>query len=244
MPGTGVTDMALTYAHESFNRYYFGRELRMASHVQQSLSFFLEHGFSDSLSLVLTLPYMWSARQPGSLQDATLALKYRPLQRLGSRGTVSLTGAGGISFPAAAYAVDTLFPLGIRATSLLARLVLQANFRSGWFVHTQAGVDWRVLPNVDLAMPVLLRAGYGARWYYVEAWLEWHNRWQELTGMGGIGEAGADWLRVGGVLYVPLRAGLGLVGGWTQVLRGRDIGLSGRGHVGLVWRLRQEIPGR
>lgn len=244
MPGMGVTDLALGYAHESFERYFYGRESRQASHSLQSFSLFLEHGFSDSTSVVISLPYIWTERQAGSLQDATLVYKFRPLSRNVNRGLTSLTVAGGMSFPAAAYAVDTLFPMGIRATSLMARVVWQTNFASGWFMHVQTGYELRVLPDVVSAIPVLLRAGYGARRYYVETWLEWYNSLEDATGVRLNGGPGADWFRVGGVLYVPVVGGLGVVGGWSQVLSGKNIGISGRGHVGLVMKLRQNIARR
>jgi hypothetical protein len=73
MPGAGVTDIAPAYSYESFNSYYFGRELLPATNTLQSLSLFVEHGLSDSLSFVLTLPYIWNARNQGNLQDATIS---------------------------------------------------------------------------------------------------------------------------------------------------------------------------
>ncbi|MBX2928051.1 MAG: hypothetical protein KF852_09470 [Saprospiraceae bacterium] len=234
MPGAGVTDIAPGYSYESFNSYYFGRERLPATNTLQSLSLFIEHGLSDSLSIVLTAPYIWNARNQGNLQDATIALKYRNLHRQGQTGAFSLIGAAGITFPAAAYTIDSLNPIGIRATTLNARLVGQYNWYSGAFVHLQTGYDLRILPDVLHAVPVLLRGGFGAQRYYVEAWVEWFHTFNSGADVRISGGQGADWLRAGGTLYVPLASQFGIFAGAAQIFSGRNIGRSTRLNAGVV----------
>jgi len=244
MPGAGVTDIAPGYSYESFNSYYFGRERRSASNTLQTFSLFAEHGFSDSLSIVLTVPYIWNTRNQGSLQDATVALKYRNIHRRGPLGAFSLIGSAGITFPAAAYAIDSLNPIGIRATTLQARLAGQYNFNSGWFVHAQTGYELRVLPDALHAVPILLRAGFGARQYYVESWVEWFHSFSTGTDARISGGQGADWLRAGGVLYVPVSARFGAFAGVAHIFTGRNIGQSTRLNAGAVLKLVSKQAGR
>lgn len=234
MPGAGVTDIAPAYSYESFNSYYFGRERLPATNTLQALSLFLEHGLSDSLSIVLTVPYIWNARNRGNLQDATIALKYRNLYREGQIGAFSLIGSAGITFPASSYAIDSLNPIGIRAATLNARLVGQYNWYSGAFVHLQTGYELRILPDVLHAVPVLLRGGFGAKQYYVEAWAEWFHTFNTDADVRISGGQGADWLRAGGTLYVPLASQFGIFGGAAHVFSGRNIGRSTRLNAGVV----------
>ncbi len=238
MPGAGVTDVAPGYSYESFSKYYFGKELRPAANTLQTINLFAEHGFSDSLSIVLNLPYIWNAGGQGSLQDAGIALKYRNLYRTYDHGSFSLIGSAGITFPASAYDIDVVNPIGIRATTLQARIVGQYNSWSGWFVHAQTGYELRILPDVLQAVPVLLRTGFGAKRYYVEGWVEWFN----TLGSGADDRVnagrGSDWLRAGGVLYVPVTSRFGVFGGGAYVFSGRNIGQATRLNTGVVWKLR------
>ncbi len=240
MPGAGVTDIAPGYSYESFNKYYFGKELRTATNTLQTVNLFVEHGFSDSLSIVLNLPYIWNAEGLGSLQDATIALKYRNMHRQYSRGSFSLIGSAGITFPAAAYSLEAPNPIGIRATTLQARVVGQYNSNYGWFVHAQSGYELRILPDVLQAVPVLLRAGFGAKRYYVEGWVEWFNTLGDGADDRVNAGRGSDWLRAGGVLYVPITPGFGIFGGGAYIFTGRNIGQATRLNTGVVWKLRSK----
>lgn len=243
MPGAGVTDIAPGYSYESFNRYFFGRDRRFAENTLQTLSMFVEHGFSDSVSIVLNLPYIWNRFGQSSLQDATIALKYRNMHRQYERGSFSLIGSAGITFPASSYPTDVAVPIGIRATTLQARIVGQYNSHAGWFLHAQTGYELRILPDALHAVPILLRAGFGARHYYVEGWVEWFNTLGAGSDDSINAGRGSDWLRAGGVLYVPLTRSFGVFGGGAYIFSGRNIGQSTRLNTGVVWKLRSKRAG-
>ncbi len=233
MVGQGRTDLALSYSYESYDQYYFGDELQAADNQIQAINLFAEHGFSDSLAIVLSIPYLWIDSLNRGLQDAVVAFKYReqPHRRL------SLIASAGISFPLSAYPTDTETPIGARRTVLQGRLVVQYQFDSGLFLNIQSGYDFQVMPEAQSAIPVQLRAGFGAKHYFVEGWLEWFHTFSGGADDRILAGAGSDWLRAGGTLYIPVTPALGWIGGGAFFLDGRNIGLSSRWNTGLVIRL-------
>ncbi|MCB9293512.1 MAG: hypothetical protein H6559_10365 [Lewinellaceae bacterium] len=70
MPGRGVTDIALGYSTESFSRYVFGDEQRDARLTTESMNLFVEHGFTDTLSLVVISLTSGSTRKTGGSRMA------------------------------------------------------------------------------------------------------------------------------------------------------------------------------
>lgn len=234
-PG-GITDFALSYATETFGTYRFGREERNQPLTTESWNLFVEHNFTDTLSLVVSLPYLWIDEENRGLQDANLFLKYRNVYRPARRGYLNLLTAVGLSFPASAYPKDTGSPIGTRAIAFQGRFSGQYAFHSGLFFQLQSGFDFRLLEELQVAMPILFRAGFGARYYYLEGWLEQFYTFNEAVDTQLSGGAGSDWTRLGATIYVPVIRNTGIVLGGAWVVNGRNIGLSTRWNVGLVYR--------
>ncbi|MDX1667727.1 MAG: hypothetical protein R3350_10870, partial [Saprospiraceae bacterium] len=108
MNAAGTTTLALNYGYESYDRYLFGQEERPVSNDIQSVSLFTEHAFSDSLSLVLNVPYVWVDRRNSGFQDGIISLKYRNhFRRFDDGGSLSVITAAGVSFPLWQYPTDT-----------------------------------------------------------------------------------------------------------------------------------------
>ena len=244
MVGRARTDLAVSYSYESYEHYYFGSDKQAADNRIQSVNLFLEHGFSDSLAIVINLPYVWTDSLNRGLQDGAVALKYRQQPIVKESGSLSLIASAGISFPLSAYPQQTERPIGAGATLLQGRIVAQYNFRSGLFLHVQSGYDFRVLPEAQSAIPVQARAGFGAARYFVEGWLEWYHTFAAGADERILGGNGPDWLRLGGALYFPLSPSTGVVFNAAHFLTGRNIGLSTRVGGGLVWRIRHRAGGQ
>ncbi|CAH0999507.1 hypothetical protein LEM8419_00807 [Neolewinella maritima] len=203
-----------------------------------SYSMFLEAGLNDQTALVATLPYLQTNQDRGSLQDASVWIKYMNLERPAKRATHRVFTAIGLSFPVGDYATTGIAAIGQRATIFQGRLVYQYQFDSGFFLHAQSGVDVQFAPESRSTWPVLLRTGYGARYFYVEGWMEFVTA---LEGGSAVQTAtagsGSSWRRLGGTLYVPITPWLGAVGGGAYVLGGEYIGKSARLNLGLVIKL-------
>ncbi len=236
LPGAGKTDLAITYSYEYFNQYYFGSQKQEIAQTQHNASFFLEHGLSARSSLVLAAPYIWIGENRG-LQDGSLFLKYSAYQNEGVNGKLYLIGALGATFPLSQYPTEVSNPIGARATQLQGRVVAQYNSVFGVFAHLQSGLDVRVSPDNLYALPVVFRLGFSGSWFYLDGWMEYYhtfNAGQDLTVSAG---NGSTWLRGGGTLYYPVTNNFGAFVGFAQIFNGRNIGLSSRWNLGLVWKV-------
>lgn len=237
MPGRGVTIVAPAYSTEHFNDYLFGKE-KMASPLRtNAYSLYLEHGFSDTFALVVNIPYLKIDDINRGLQDGGIFIKYRNQRQQYKSGNLSAITALGLSFPLSAYPTQTAHPIGAGAISFQGRFLMQYNFQSGAFLQAQSGLEFRLLEVIQVAMPVLVRFGYGSKWYFAEGWVEWYNTFGNGIDSNTSGGAGSDWLRVGATLYFPVVKNFGVFVGGARVLTGRNIGLSNRLNVGAVYRL-------
>ncbi|MCB0588086.1 MAG: hypothetical protein KDD06_22530 [Phaeodactylibacter sp.] len=239
VPGRGITDIALGYSTETFNTYLFGNEERDSRLTTQSVNLFIEHGFTDTLSLIFTVPYLWIDEVNRGLQDGGVFIKYRNEYKKYASGYLNLITSVGLSFPLSGYPKDTETPIGLRAFNFQGRFQGQYVANSGWFFQLQSGVDFQFLEELKPAIPILFRTGFGARLYFAEAWIESYNTLNSGADTQVSGGSGAKWLRIGGTVYFPLVDGVGIVLGGARILSGRNIGLSTRWNAGAVYRWRR-----
>jgi len=236
LPEAGGTDIALSYGHEYFSQYYFGTQKQQISQKINTISVFVEHGLSAKSSLILAVPYMWIGDNKG-LQDGSLFLKFKAHEKESMNGKLSLIGALGSTFPLSKYSTEVTNPIGARATLLQGRLVAQFNSVIGAFASLQTGLDVRVSPNTLTALPVVFRVGYGGSWFYMDAWLEYYHTFNAGSDATVSAGSGSTWFRGGGTLYYPVTDKFGAFLGFAQIFSGRNIGLSSRWNLGLVWKL-------
>ncbi len=235
-PEDGETVIAVTLATENFERYNFGSDSRLVSQTSRGVSCFLEHGLKTNTSLILTAPYIYVDEDDRGFQDASIWLKYRNHhQEKGDQKWTTATAIG-LSFPISDYPVSTSNPIGSRATLFQGRLVVQYQAPFGVFFHLQSGIDFRVIPSVQSALPVLFRVGAGSRWLFAEAWMEYYNTFSNGIDPTIAAGEGSDWIRTGGTLYVPVVPALGVYLNGAFVLDGENVGLSRRFGMGVVVR--------
>ncbi|HMQ50400.1 MAG TPA: hypothetical protein PKA00_23420 [Saprospiraceae bacterium] len=237
MPGRGVTVIAPAYSIEHFSEYLFGAEKMATPLTTKSYSLYVEHGFSDTFALLVNVPYLKIDEVNRGLQDGGIFIKYRNQYQQYLTGNFSAITAIGLSFPLSAYPTNTDNPIGAGAVSFQGRFLMQYNFKSGAFLHAQSGLEFRLLQAIQVSMPVLFRFGYGTKWYFAEGWAEWYNTFGNGIDSNTSGGAGSDWLRVGATLYFPVVKDFGVFIGGAKVLTGRNIGLSNRLNLGVVYRL-------
>lgn len=236
LPGRNKTDIALNFAYDSYNEYLFGDERQPINTITRSVSLYAEHGITDSLSIVATLPYMWTNPDSASLQDATLFLKYRNQYQRFSTGSLSILSAVGISLPVGDYRLDAERPIGSRNTTFQGRLIVQYNLNNGLFFHLQSGLDLRINPDSQVALPILLRTGWGTKFVYGEAWTEFRRTFTSAADTSISQGSGSNWIRVGATIYYPITKNLGLTAAIARFINGRNIGLSTMYSTGLVYR--------
>ena len=139
------------YAHDSWDQYWEGTLKRTNGNIgtltTQSFAWVGGYGVTDRLSLMATLPYVWTHASQGVLhdlsgfQDLTFAAKYRLLTTgPASRGTFSAFLVGAAAAPIGDYTPD-FYPLSIgtgggRAS---ARLTMSYESTSAWFVNASSG---------------------------------------------------------------------------------------------------------
>lgn len=235
----GETALAINYSIEKYDTYFLPQGVAEKREVETiSYSLFVETGLSENTSLVFTLPWMRTNDRQGSLQDGSAWIKYMNLDRRSGRSASRVFTAVGLSLPVGDYETTGVAALGQRATVFQGRLVYQLQHDDGWFLHAQSGIDFQFAPEAQSSWPLLLRTGYGGKYFYTEAWVEFVTALESGSGVQtATGGTGSSWRRVGGVLYFPVRPWVGLNFGGAWVLSGEYIGQSSRLNAGLVFNL-------
>ncbi|MGB3799516.1 MAG: hypothetical protein WA952_06840 [Lewinella sp.] len=235
----GEIAIAPAYGLERYDSY-FGEDGATEDRdvTTNSYSLFVEAGMDDRTSLIATLPYLRTNERSGSLQDASVWLKYNNLDSRTERGAHRAFTAVGLSFPVGDYETAGIAALGQRATVFGTRLVYQHQYDSGFFLHAQSGFDLQFAPESRASWPLLFRSGFGTRYYYVEGWLEF------ITALGqgsavqtATATTGSSWQRAGLTLYLPITPWVGLTAGGAYVLGGEYIGRSTRINIGCVLKI-------
>lgn len=153
--------VGVIYSHESWDEYWEGSLKRSNANLgtvtTQSVSVAGHYGLTDRLTLVSTVPYVWTAASEGTLhglrgiQDLTVAAKYRMLHTpFTDHGTLSAILVGAAGIPASDYTPDFL-PLSIGLGSRRASTRLTVHFEShgDWFIHGTAARTWRDEVKLD-----------------------------------------------------------------------------------------------
>jgi hypothetical protein len=150
----GMLSAGVVYAHDSWDQYWEGTLKRTNGNIgaltQQSLTLIGGYGVTDRLSLMGTVPYIWTHASQGVLhdisgiQDLSVAAKLRLLTTgPTTRGAFSAFVVGTAAVPVGDYTPD-FFPLSIgtgggRASG---RLTLGYQSPSAWFLNASSAYTW------------------------------------------------------------------------------------------------------
>lgn len=251
MNGKGRGAVALSYTAEQYDNVFL-----VPNDVQgvpvfgevslNSLTLYASYGISDRLDVVLGLPYI-SAKgeadetvlrelgfenERSGIQDVSLFLKYNPYSLDAGDGKLDFILAAGLKTPLGDYKADeglqSIIAIGNRATSISGMAIAQFRLRSGFFAATQIGYSLRngEVPN---ALVGEIKAGYGNRYFYVDAWYagQVSDGGVNILGEGFAGffpATDVTFTRMGVDVYVPVAGGFGLSAGLSKYLSGRNIG--------------------
>lgn len=244
MKGANKTDIAISFNQEKYDTYRFGTEPRTEINTIQSASLFLEHGFSDSLDLVFTVPFM---RTPTcefcedynqGVQDGTLHLKYRfSKTKKENRYSKAITAIG-ISTPFSNYPDTIERPLGARNTVFQGRFLTQQDFFNGLFFQFQTGIDFRFAPSSQLAAPLMVKLGFAGNRIFTEGFLEYYHTFNSSADNQIFGGAGSKWLKSGITVYYSIQPNFGVFVKGAFILGGENIGISDTYGFGAAYRIR------
>ncbi len=197
----------ISYEHLQWKNYWEGTLKRDNENIgtltSQSAMFMTNYGITNNLNVMAGLPYVWNHVSGGTLhqmdgvQDASLAVKWRPVSVKWKASKLSLFAIGSVSTPLNNYVVDFL-PLAIGLGSTNATGRAMADFQSGkFFVTASAAYTLRSNTKIDrtsyytdheiysnkAAMPntnnVMISAGLRSKYLIAEAMIS------KTTTLGG-----------------------------------------------------------
>lgn len=136
------------YSYGKWNNYWEGtlkrNNLNLGTVSTQMVGFMGAYGITSKLNVLLSLPYVTTHATAGTLhgqkglQDASLWVKWIPLEKDLGKGTISVYTLGGLSFPTTNYIADFLpLSIGLHSTNLTGRLM--ADYQLGRFFATASG---------------------------------------------------------------------------------------------------------
>jgi hypothetical protein len=245
------------YNYSSWKNYWEGTLKRdnqnLGTVSTQSLSIMGNYGISKKLNILFGLPYVQAKASAGTLhkqkglQDASFWLKWMPIEKEIGKGTLSIYGIGGFSFPTTNYVVDYLpLSIGLHSTNLTLRALVDyqvgnyfATVSGSYIIRSNVKLDrnsyytTELINSDEVAMPNVmqlnLRAGYRSDRLIAEVLL---GNWTTLGGFDitrnnmpfpsnrmNMTTAGVN------IKYnVKAVDGLSLIGGGSYTLAGRNVG--------------------
>jgi hypothetical protein len=151
----------MVYGHERWSEYWEGTLQRDNENIgtltTQTMITVLGYGVSERLSVMATLPYVWTHASQGPLhgmdgvQDLTLAAKYQLLATpFTSSGTLRALVVGIVGLPASDYTADFLpLSIGLHSQRVAGRFTLNFQSNQRWFLNGSAGYTWRGTVQLD-----------------------------------------------------------------------------------------------
>jgi hypothetical protein len=248
------------YTHSSWKNYWEGTNKRNNENLgtvsTQSFGLMGNYGVSQKLNIIFNIPYVKTKASAGQMngmqgiQDLSLMVKYRPINKKINHARLAVYGIAGGSIPVTNYIADFLpMAIGLRSKTAQARLMVDYYYNSKWFVTASATYVYRSNIKIDrnsyytdelilsneVSMPNAttfnIRAGYRTQWWIAEAVL---NNW---TTKGGFdmtlnnmpfpsNRMNATALGINLKYVFKKIPSLALTGGANQVLAGRNMGQS------------------
>ncbi len=146
------------YSYSSWKNYWEGTLKRdnqnLGTVSTQMIGVMGNYGISSKLNLLFGLPYVQTKATAGTLhgqkgiQDASIWLKYMPVEKEIGKGTLSVYGVGGVSIPTTSYEVDYLpLSIGLHSTNLTLRAMVDYQVSS--FFATVSG-SYVIRSNVTI----------------------------------------------------------------------------------------------
>ena len=128
------------YSYSSWKNYWEGKLKRDNENLgkvsTQMFGLMGNYGLTRKINILFSAPYVKTKASAGTLhgmkgvQDLSLFVKWRPVQKKMGGGKLSIFGIGGVSFPLSNYVADFL-PLSIGLLSKTASVRIMADYQQG-----------------------------------------------------------------------------------------------------------------
>jgi hypothetical protein len=248
LKGKGNLDVALGANYETNPNYYAGKNLIALERTILSANAFFAYGFTDKFDMNLSVPYVnvkYGNNTEKDIQDVALYLKYQYASiklRNGDAGKLNLIIAGGYSSNITDYQTGGGSAIGQQAKTIDIRPVIHYQSNSGIFVTAQGGYNYKFDP-VPNAVPFAMKVGLAKAKWYADVWFDGQH------GIGGFDyqgnpsppsfrELGVSYYKIGGTFYTPLGKSMGVYGGASYMLAGRNISKGVGFSLGMVFKFK------
>ncbi len=200
---------------------------------------FLAAGVTGRLDVYANIPYV-AVNGEGDLQDGSIYIKYKILEKPLSSGSFSISLAAGYSTNLTDYQTEGGDAIGQQAQVLDIRPVLHYARNSGWFYTLQGGYQSKGAP-VPNSMAIGAKVGKAGEKNYFDIWYDFQNAFGGLDYRGTpapstFRELGVSYQRVGATYYRPLLPWLGAFVGTSYAITGRNVGQGPGMSAGVVFK--------
>lgn len=159
MMGKNAFCVGPMYSYSSWKNYWEGtlkrENLNLGKVSTQMFGLMGNYGITRKLNALFSVPYVKTKATAGTLhgldgiQDLSLFLKWRPVQKKIGDGRLSLFGIAGLSFPLSNYTPDFLpLSIGLHSTTMSARIMADY-IRGNLFVTGSATYVYRNNIKID-----------------------------------------------------------------------------------------------
>jgi hypothetical protein len=245
------------YGYSSWKNYWEGTlkrdNLNLGTVSTTTAGVMGAYGINGKLNILFNVPYVSTKASAGTLhgmkgfQDASLFVKWLPVEKNLGKGVLSLYLLGGVSTPLSNYTADFLpLSIGLKSKTASARVTL--DYQVGHFFTTTSATyvarsnikidrtsyyTTELIASNEVAMPDAtnfnVRIGYRSSWLIAEAFA---NNWTTLGGFDitrnnmPFPSNRMNAISIGaGFKYTFLPShGLSLVGNASTVVAGRNVG--------------------
>lgn len=147
------------YSYSSWKEYWEGslkrENLNLGTVSTQMIGVMGNYGLNRKVNLLFSAPYVKTKASAGTLhgmkgiQDLSLFVKWKGLQKKIGAGKLTGFAIGGVSFPLTNYVADFLpLSIGLRSTTATGRLMVDYE-RSGLFATASGSYVWRNNIKID-----------------------------------------------------------------------------------------------
>ncbi|WP_405329876.1 hypothetical protein [Leeuwenhoekiella sp. LLG6367-2.1] len=263
MKAKGEGSFTLSFSSEEYDEVFLVPQkvngVPVFNEVQTtSYSLYGEYGITDDLDIVVNLPYIKAegeataetlannglTNEVKGFQDLSVYGKYRITNVKTPKGSIDLIAAAGVELPVGDYSEDpgfqSIIAIGNRSTDITGLAIASYKNDSGFFATGQIGYSLRSndVPNSLLSE---FKLGYAADMFYLDAYVA--NQLSDKDGVDIFGEGftgffpatRVNYTRLGFTAYVPLYRGIGVSGGYSTYVNGRNLGDSDGYNWGLTY---------
>lgn len=238
--GKGSFQLAPSVSLEKYNSYLTANQELFFSRSAKSFSLYTAYGISNRLDVAFSLPYVYVNALGNGLQDAALGAKFRVVSLQKGLFYLDAFAAMTYTFPTSNYNTEDFSAIGQRAKVLAPRAILQLKHSKGFFMALQLAYAKVSLPTPN-RINASVKLGWASEQWYTDVWFDYQKSQGGFSYRDGFAQPfrsfGVDYQAIGATLYRPISTHVGVSIAFAKFLAGRNIGLSNRLSLGMVFKV-------